>query len=171
MRVTDVHSGLTQARLKSLLLYDPASGVFTWINPGASQLKAGDLAGYLHQSGYRVLKIDSREYHAARLAWLYMTGGWPAADVDHKNLNKSDTRWENLRAATRKQNSANRGATIGSTTGFRGVYRQRRARNPYVARIRVDGKLTQIGVFPTAEDANVAYVERARALYGEFARG
>lgn len=171
MKVTDIHTGLTQARLKVLFAYNPETGVFVRLTSQANGLHAGDVAGSISTSGYHTLKVDNRPYLASRLAWLYMTGEWPIADVDHVNMDKTDTRWSNLRPASRMQNSANRSVSRRSTTGFKGVFRRNRPVNPFAAAIRVAGHLHHIGVFPTAEAAHAAYLERAREVHGEFARG
>jgi hypothetical protein len=171
VHVTDIHTGLTQERLHQLFLYDPDAGTFTRKIRVGKKGKVGMIAGHVRDGGYHYVKIDSRNYLASRLAWLYMTGEWPQNDIDHINEDKADTRWVNLRAATRTQNQANRGPTCRCKTGYKGVFRVDRKANPFRAAIRVSGRLEQIGVFPTAEEANAAYVNRAQELYGEFARG
>lgn len=112
---------ITQLDLHQLLTYDPASGVFTWVMPAAHCMSPGDRAGCVRHGGYRTIKLEGKAYAEHRLAWLYMTGVWPPDDIDHVNRNKTDNRFENLRLATRKQNSENRKAREGSASQFRGV--------------------------------------------------
>jgi hypothetical protein len=108
-----VKAALTQARLKELLHYDPESGAITWASRPSSRVKVGMLAGKVHPTqGYRQVRADKSLYYAHRLAWLYMTGEWPAADVDHINHVRDDNRWSNLRGATRSQNITSRCSQI-----------------------------------------------------------
>ncbi|SRR6266446_2339189 len=87
---------LTQERLKELLHYDPETGVFSWI------LKRPAYGGNKKRGHEYVLinDVDGRDYRAARLAHLYMTGEWPKHKMDHINRIKDDNRWENLRDVT-----------------------------------------------------------------------
>ena len=93
---------LSQKRLKELLVYDPETGVFTWIT-GLHKV-----AGTKHHSGYVLIKIDYVLHSAHRLAFLYMTGTWPHDTVDHINRVKNDNRWANLRDVTKSLNNINR---------------------------------------------------------------
>lgn len=157
MKATDFLTGLTADRLRYSFSYDPASGEFR-------RLSSGIVAGNTHKTGYRQIRIAGRMYQAHRLAWLYMTGAWPEHEVDHKNLQKDDNRWSNLRAATRGQNICN--SPHGRTYDLpRGVY----ARGAlYRAQIRKHGKLTSLGTFASVEAASTAYREAANNRHGEF---
>lgn len=93
---------LTQTELKELLKYDPATGQFTWLNPKSRRLKKGDVAGN-DSAGAIQITINSKPYRANRLAWLYMTGEWPAYDVKYINGMVNDNRWSNLTMGTRKR--------------------------------------------------------------------
>jgi hypothetical protein len=92
---------LMAEELRALLSYGQADGVFTWlVKPGK---RARAIAGNLYR-GYRRIKIGPRFYAAHRLAWLWMTGEWPAAEIDHINMDRDDNRWCNLREASHSQN-------------------------------------------------------------------
>lgn len=170
MEATDKNSGMTQELLKKLLHYDPESGVFTWLVQPRRAVYPGARAGHVHKgSGYFLIKIDGRNYLGSRLAWLYMTGDWPQAMVDHENMDRADTRWDNLRAATRKQNCANRAAAKSKKLPIKGVY-ERKNGNSGSASIRVDGRLIHLGTFKTPQLASEAYSNAAHKHYGEFAR-
>ena len=116
---------LTADRLRELLNYDPDTGVFTYRVTRAPRFRPGDMAGHVDVHGYRVIGLDLRIYKAHRLAGLYMTGEWPKHEVDHKNLDKADNRWVNLRPATHGQNRQNIGALKNNWTGCKGVYLRR----------------------------------------------
>ena len=79
------NSLLTQERLKELLSYDPATGIFAWKTRRNQLSDIGQRAGTIHVCGYRVIRIDESGYQAGRLAWFYMTGQWPKSEIDHKN--------------------------------------------------------------------------------------
>ena len=90
--------------------------------------------------------------------------------VDHINRNKSDNQKFNIRMATATQNCMNRGKQINSTTNYKGIiFEKRSKKNPWVARIPINGKLTHIGAYPTVIKAARAYDDKAKELYGEFA--
>jgi hypothetical protein len=106
---------------------------------------------------------------AHRLAYLYMTGEWPPAGIDHRDTNRSNNRWNNLRAATQLQNSTNSSIRIDNTSGYKGVYWHIGARK-WRAQIVSKGKIHLLGYFSTPQAAHRAYCEAAIRLHGEFAR-
>jgi hypothetical protein len=58
-----------------------------------------------------------------RLAWLMMTDEDPLDDeIDHKNRDRKDNRWINLRRVCRSVNTLNTGTR--GKTGVRGVWRK-----------------------------------------------
>lgn len=159
---------ITADELRNLLSYSPETGELRW--RGKSGVKAGSLAGKVSKYGYRIVRIWRHEYMAHRLAWLYMTGEWPVATVDHKNCDTLDNRWENLRAATHKQQAANRRVYSYSGTGLKGVKLKKDRRLCYEASIRRNNTTHYLGGFATPEEANAAYRAAAEKFDGEFAR-
>lgn len=153
---------ITQAMLRDMFSYDPVTGVLRWRNVSKPQL-IGKQAGYLHPSGYRMVKFGGMFHKTARLVWKWMTGRWPHPIVDHKNTIRSDDRWENLREATHSENCANKRSRL----KFKGVYK---ARNKWRASIFVAGKKIDLGTFSAPEEAHEAYTAKAKELRGEFAR-
>jgi hypothetical protein len=118
---------LTADRLRELLEYDPETGVFRWKEARAPNAKAGDEAGFIHRDGYRYIRIGQRQYAAHRLAWLYVTGEWPASHLDHRDMERTNNSLGNLRPASHSQNQANRPKQANNTSGFKGVYWQARS--------------------------------------------
>lgn len=156
---------LTHDRLLDVLHYDPQSGVFTWLKGR----RAGRKAGTITQQGYNQIKVDAKLYRANRLAIFYVTGHWPKNLVDHKNLMRSDDRFENLREATHSQNNVNRLPQSNNRSGRRGVYWQEAAGKWHVS-VQHAGRRHYVGLFDTLEAASAAYDETALRLHGEFAR-
>jgi hypothetical protein len=111
---------LTQDRLKEVLDYDPATGVFTWIKP-RNGVTVGDEAGGLSKDGYRHLCLDKKQWKSHRLAWLYVHGEWPKGEIDHINRVRDDNRMENLRVVTPQQNKMNHGGHKRNRSGITGV--------------------------------------------------
>jgi hypothetical protein len=62
-----------------------------------SNMKAGEIAGYVKADGYRYIEIDGVEYKACDLAWLYVYGVWPIGEIEHINGERDDDRIANLR--------------------------------------------------------------------------
>ena len=158
---------LTAERLRSVLCYDPSTGLWTWVRPSGSKLKPGTPAGYVGQ-GRRRIAIGKIEYLASRLAVLFMTGEMPTTDVDHKDLNSENDRWNNLRVATRTQNIVNGRVRKNNKAGFKGVTRLKSGR--YRASCTLNRCSYYLGVFDSPHEAHAAYMEAARGNHGEFAR-
>jgi hypothetical protein len=155
---------LTQADLKHRVHYDPLTGIFTWISARGRRVdQLGKQAGNLSPHGYIRITVNRTSYFAHRLAWLYMTGEHPEAYVDHINMNKTDNRWANLRAANKSENNANSKAR--GASGLKGAYWSKQI-NRWYSRI---GK-RYLGTYDTSEQAHEAYVAAALAEFGGFAR-
>jgi hypothetical protein len=91
-----------------------------------------------------------------------MTGEWPRCIVDHKDCDRTNDRWSNLREATHAQNSANMHVRPGRLFP-KGVFPCGRG---FQARIQQH----YLGIFNTSEEAAAAYLKAATELFGEFAR-
>jgi hypothetical protein len=90
-------------------------------------------------------------------------------EVDHVNHNGLDNRRQNLRAATRLQNSANkRKRKDGLTSHYRGVNWDK-SKDTFVAQICANGKKVKLGSFASEEAAAIMYNIFAKRYVGEFA--
>ena len=165
---------LDRAYLKSVFNYDPETGLFTWRHSGVRQRDcAGRLAGVSLKIGY--ISIRWREakrsysFYAHRLAWFYETGRWPADIIDHKNGNRSDNRFCNLREASRRQNQQNRGMHPRNTSGYKNVG-WNRALGKWRVRLRVNDKSIHIGLYDDISSAHRAACSAREKYFGEFAR-
>jgi hypothetical protein len=98
-----------------------------------------------------------------------MTGVWPKDQIDHRDLDRTNNRFDNLREATQAQNLHNTRAYCTNTSGRKGVSWHRRDRR-WRVKIDVEGEYRWLGYFDDLEDAASAYAAAARELHGEFAR-
>ena len=160
---------LTSTRLREILDYDPDTGVFTRRVTTSNRAKIGDMAGFIKSNGYRYICIDGKTYREHRLVWLFITGAWPDAEIDHINLEKADNRFANLRAATRSENLANTRVRNGNTSRLKGISWHKRDKK-WRARIAAPGKQKYLGNFDCPAAAHFAYIVAADKAFGEFAR-
>lgn len=158
---------LTQEHLKSLLHYDPETGIFTNRVARSKRSKIGSIAGSKEKTGYTRIIIGYKRYRAHRLAWLYMTGEMPEKMIDHKNGIKSDDRFCNLRQAIMSENKFNQGKQLNNISGHKGVSLHRQT-GKWRARGNKDGKEFHLGLFKSKEDAIDAYKKFAIENHNEF---
>lgn len=158
---------ITQDFLKSILFYQPESGLFFW-KVGSPQRKEGGIAGKVSSSGYINISIKNKMYRAHRLAWVYMTGEQPPASIDHINRDRSDNRWANLRKASVPENQWNIGKKSHNKSGVKGVHWSTRDK-VWKAACRVNGVFHHVGSFRSLDAAAVAVQEFRAKHHGEFA--
>jgi hypothetical protein len=158
---------ISHERLKQVLLYSPIVGVFEWRVTGR-KIRPGYLAGCIDSHGYITLMVDGVRYKGHQLAWFYMTGAWPEDGIDHKDGDRSNNAFTNLREADQEKNQANQKISSSNTSGVKGVYYCKATKN-WVARIFSHKKIAYREEFETL-DAATAGVRAARErLHGEFA--
>ena len=158
---------LTAARLRELLEYNPDTGLFTRVIAVGrhGRRRAGSIAGGVQVDGGIAIAIDGHLHKAHRLAWFYMTGGWPSAVIDHISGDRKDNRWVNLRDVSPAINAQNRrSGQPGSLSGLLGVTWSKR-RKKWMAQIGLNGVNVYLGGFLSAEDASAAYLAAKRGLH------
>ena len=163
---------ITREKLKELMHYNPETGQFIWLvnrNSYGGKVIIGAVAGDRDHHGYYRIGVDGGRYRLHRLAWLYQTGCWPAEHIDHINGIKDDNRFCNLREANRCENLSNRGKNKNNTSGYKGVWFNRKLQK-WIAGITVNNKVIHIGVFMAPELAYQAYCQKTIELNGEFAK-
>ena len=158
---------LTQEYLKEALDYDPETGIFRWKERPRHHFKksaksnayktwnsrwSGKECGRLDTKGYLYVSINYKHYRQHRLAWLYMTGEWPAAQIDHINHMRLDNRFKNLRVVTNTENGRNSRLSKNNTSGISGV-RWRKDIKKWSARIMVNKKEISLGSFSSKQEA------------------
>lgn len=158
--------------VKDLLDYDPVTGILRWkitSNSYGGKIKPGDVAGS-KKDGYCIIILFKRQYRAHHLAFLFMTGEWPPidSDIDHKNRDRFDNSWDNLRIATRTQNNMNAPIRINNKSGFKGVS-LRKDTGKWHARITIDKKIILLGNFENIEDAVKVRKEAEEKYFGSYA--
>ena len=129
----------TKEELDKKYLYDPLTGVLISRHRG-TECKAENC------KGYRVVRIDRREFMVHRVIWVIMTGEDPGElEIDHDNRIKNDNRFSNLLLATHGENQSNKNT--------RGITRHK---GRWRARVQRNGKNILDKYFDTEQEAITA---------------
>lgn len=171
--------------LRNRVRYDAGTGVISWAkDPG----KEGFLceSSYLawitrfsempvgkRSRGYVVvtISVNGREIHCMghRVAWALQTGGWPECEIDHRDGDRANNKWDNLREATHQQNQWNKGVSAKNSSGFKGVHMHTQ-NGKWIAQISISGKTKHLGCFETAEMASLEYQRASKKFHQSFSR-
>lgn len=97
----------------------------------------------------------------------------PPQYIDHINRIPNDNRIENLRAANKSQNGANRTVLKNNSCGVKGCYfvpskGKFGGVGKWRVQCRVNGKLHNLGKYLNIEDAKSAYNAFSSKVFGEF---
>ena len=131
------------ALITKRLDYSSETGIFRWkINE--RRARKGNIAGSNDGKGYVSIRLNGKNYRAARLAWLYVYRTLPKHYIDHINGNPSDNRISNLRDVTAFENQKNRKTNANNQTGISGVSPYR---GGWSAIIVVNNKRIWLGMF------------------------
>lgn len=168
--------------LRRLIAYDPMAGVLTWLPrtpdlfkndeqagehsckiwnakyAGKPALASTNGAGYLHGAVFGVTML------AHVVAWAIHFGTWPVHGIDHEDGRRSNNRLRNMRDVPDAVNAKNQKRGARNTSGVTGVSLHRRT-GKWVAMIKGDGKVRNLGYYPTIEKAAAAR-KAAEKRYG-----
>ena len=151
---------ITVDHVRSILKYDPETGFFTWITHKRRPDLIGKRAGSPTNMGYWAIAIKNQKFLAHRLAWLYMTGSWPSQHIDHKDGNKQNNAFSNLREVSRFENLQNmRKPTKANKSGYLGVSAHQ---GKWRVQLMAQGKRFRISGIDTPEEAHQKYLELKR---------
>lgn len=92
----------------------------------------------------------------------------PRIQCDHRDRNGLNNARENLRPASRSQNTCNQRKRSDNTSGYIGV-KLNKASGKWFAQITRGGRLIHLGRYSTPEEAARARDAEAIKVYGEFA--
>ena len=158
--------------LRELFDYNPVTGVVVRRKTTSPHSKKGAVVGCPQgpKGGqYLTVGIGYELFKLHRIIWKLMTGDDPVHfDVDHRDRNRTNNKWENLRVGSintqHRPNSQNRGPNKGKR--FKGV--RQRANGSWFAGIQYQKKRIHLGYFQTEEEAALAYNAASRELHGEW---
>lgn len=164
--------------LKECFQYSPGTGELRWKTRPREHFRsvrnwhrfntvqAGRVAGYYSGGYWSVAFTFNGEMFYPRahsVAWALMTGDQPP-EIDHRNGDRCDNRFSNLRAATGSENQQNKKPNRDTASGLLGVSWGHRHRK-WRARIGIDGCYYHLGYFPAPELAYAAYLEAKSRLH------
>lgn len=162
--------------LRECLDYNPETGVLTWkerprshfATDGGHKIFNAQFPGKRivgkYDKGYICLSLNNLVHKAHRVIWAIYHGSWPADQVDHINMDKSDNRIANLKEATADENSRRMSLYRNNRSGIIGVSWAKHC-NRWKAYIGVNGRQIVLGYFAQKEDAIDAR-KKADSLYG-----
>jgi hypothetical protein len=171
--MNDFDSDLKAPWLRENFAYDKETGRFERLWPvltyrGGIRYAEGTLTGSVHADGYRYMCIKGRLFLEHRLAYLWMSGSWPEYEVDHRDGDRSNNAWSNLRHATVSENRQNNPGQHSRLGPHRGVYRLKGNRKEFAAQIKVKGEAIYLGCFDDLDEAIAARVEAEKRYFGTF---
>lgn len=158
-------------RLNELFAYNPETGDLIWkmIPANFRRARVGDLVGTVGEKGYRVVGIDRVYYLAHRIIWKIMTGSDPLDQIDHRDTNRLNNRWRNLRPADNGKNRQNTQLAKNNSSGVKGVCWEE-SHQAWKAYISAGNRQRRLGRFKNKEDAISARLKAAEEMHGQFMR-
>jgi len=156
---------LTQVYLNEVFEYK--DGALYW-KIDKKKKKPGQLAGRTKINGYCEVRLDGKLYGTHRLIFMMVYGYLPKI-IDHIDGNPSNNFIDNLREASHAQNMRNSQRPKNNTSGFKGVYFDKRNSN-WIAQCVVDGNKFHLGSFKDIHDAASAVTSFREEHHKEFAR-
>lgn len=156
---------ITAKRLREILSYDPETGLFVY-RTQRGRSRAGSKAGTVQSDGRININLEGRVYRAHRLAWLYMTGEWPAQEIDHKDTDPGNNKWSNLRNASSTVNKQNiqKAPTGKIYSRLLGAHWCKQGQL-WKSSIRINKKSVYLGVFASEQEAHEAYIVAKRTFH------
>lgn len=131
--------------------------------------RVSELTWYIENNGYpRARKPDGKNVQLHR----YILQPSVNEDVDHKYHDPVNCKRDNIRICSTSQNMMNMKKTTKQTSSiYKGVHCSAtgKRRKRWSANIRSSGKLFSLGYFLTEEEAALAYDQKAKELFGEYA--
>jgi hypothetical protein len=160
---------LTREKLKEALEYNPETGKFFWKIRTSKRIHIGDEAGCLAGNGHILIRMYGKLYQASRLAWLYVYGENPLEEIDHKDVNSSNNKIDNLRLATRMQNQWNTRVTSRSKTGIKGVC-WNKSSNKWHVQINHNNQRVYSAYFDDLNETKEAMLREREKWHSAFSR-
>lgn len=148
---------ITQLDYKDLIrhfLYDYTTGLMYRKKSGGGAIIGGEITTKGNH-GYKYVSHKYKKLSFARVAWTLFHGRQPKKCIDHIDGDRLNNKIENLREATKYQNSCNRLPVKGRKLPT-GVINNGKK---YSARIIIDGDYFHLGTFNSIEEASEIYVQ------------
>lgn len=147
--------------LKRNFIYDPETGAFKRVSDGFYPKKADPSNGYFR------IRIEGKLYYIHRLIWIYQTGRLPDGEIEHKDRNRANNKWENLLDVPKNINALNKSRLKSNTSGVTGVYWEERT-GKWRAEVRCAGKVYRLGRHKCIKDAeNLCKIKRAELGFSD----
>lgn len=132
--------------------------------------KKGEIAGYIASNGYYSMTIsyNRKAYYIGhhRIVFYKANGSVPDI-IDHKDRNKANNNYKNLRSVSSLENSQNRTMAKNNRTGFTGVFYDKRMKK-YKSQITFNGKQIHLGVFDCKYEAYKSRVVAEGKYFGDL---
>jgi len=147
---------LTQEQVRAIFDYDGENGWLIRKKDKYERIVNRPCGHKPNGKGYGHVGIGGKWYCTHRIIWLWHHG-YLSKFIDHIDRNPMNNKIENLRPITLSENQHNQTKRINNSSGYFGVSFHKQT-GRFVAYIGVDNKNTNLGYFPTPEEAFLEYM-------------
>lgn len=148
---------VTQEYLTCYFNYDAISGVFSRKIDGYTPRTPDRTNGYFR------IRILGKLHYVHRLIWLYQTGSFPKGEIEHKDRNRANNKWDNLLDVPKQINALNKSKLRNNISGVTGVYWDG-VNNKWRAEVQHNGKKYKLGRFDNIDDAKTVCLAKRHEL-------
>jgi hypothetical protein len=140
---------------------------FIYLNNELCYAKDKKIAGSVTDTGYRRVCVLYKQFKVHHIVFWLHTGRWPTL-LDHKDRNRLNNDFNNLREATRSQNMYN-SAHGCNTSGVKNVS-WCKTHKKWIVRVTADKQIVFNKAFKSFEEAKEVAAKVTKQFHGEFAR-